>query len=88
MAERYFQRSCDGGFKNGCFNLSSLYLQGSLVKKDMGKALEYSLKSCDLGHPWGCGNASRILKTADGVSMDTKKGEELLKKAKKLMKNN
>ena len=85
-AEGYFKRACDGDFKNGCFNLSILYLQGKHVDKDMGKALEYSLKSCQLGHPWGCGNASRILKTGDGVPKDEKKGEELLKRAKELMK--
>ena len=85
-AEQYFKRSCDGNFRNGCFNLSTLYLQGKSLDKDMEKALEYSLKSCELGHPWGCGNASRILRTGDGVPMDTKKGNELLEKAKRLMK--
>lgn len=84
--EKYFKQSCDGNFKNGCFNLSLLYLKGDLVNKNMPKALQYSLKSCDLGHPWGCGNASRILKTGDGVPQDEVKGEQLLKKAKEMMK--
>lgn len=85
-AKKYFQQACDGDFKNGCFNLSLLYLKGDLVEKNMPKALEYSLKSCNLGHPWGCGNASRILKTGDGVHQDKAKGEQLLKKAKEMMK--
>lgn len=84
-ALKFFQRSCEGDFKNGCFNLSILYLQGrDGVPKDMRKALQYSLKSCDLGHSWGCANASRILRLGDGIDKDTKKSEELLRKAKKL----
>ena len=84
LAEQYFKRSCDGSFRNGCFNLSIMYLKGGLVDKDMSKALEYSLKSCGMGHPWGCGNASRILRIGDGVPQDTKKGNELLERAKQL----
>ena len=61
--EEYFKHSCDGGFKNGCFNLSILFLHGnSSNSRDMNKALKYSLKSREMGHSWGCVNASRILR--------------------------
>ena len=87
MAEEYFKRSCGGNFKNGCFNLSILYLQGKYdVAKDMEKALQYSLRSCELGHPWGCGNASRMLRVGDGVPIDTTYADEMLKRAKELLR--
>ena len=85
-AADYFLRACTSGHKNGCFNLSTLYLQGSSsVPKDMKSALEFSLKSCELGHPYGCANAARMFLLGDGVEADTAKAEELKKKAKKLM---
>ena len=86
-ALEFFTKSCDGGFRNGCFNLSIAYLQGreNCIDKDMRKALEYSLKSCKLGHPWGCANASRILRLGDGgIDKDIDRAEKLLKRAKKL----
>lgn len=85
QALKYFQKSCDGGLKNGCFNLSGLYLRGKgTVKKDMKKAMEYSVKSCELGHPWGCANVSRMYHLGDGVTKDEKKAKEFKARAKKL----
>ena len=87
QALTYFQKSCDGGLKNGCFNLSGLYLQGKgMVKKDMKKAMEYSVRSCELGHPWGCANASRMYHLGDGVAKDEKKAKKFKARAKKLEK--
>lgn len=86
-----FSKSCEGGFKNGCFNTSVVYLQGrdDVVEKNMKKALDYSLKSCELGHPWGCANASRILRLGDGgIEKDAERAKKLLEKAKKLSKPN
>ena len=86
QAADYFLRACKGGHKNGCFNLSTLYLQGGgSVAKDMPNALSYSLKSCELGHPYGCANAARMYLLGDGVEANSTKAEELKKKAKKLM---
>lgn len=84
-AEDYFLRACEGGHKNGCFNLSTLYLQG--VTKDMPKALIFSLKSCELGHPYGCANAARMYLLGDGVEANASKADELKKKAKILLKS-
>ena len=90
-AEEFFKKSCDGKFKNGCFNLSALYLpkkepsKGDEIEKEVWeKALHYSLLSCDLGHAWGCVNASRIFKLGYGVKADITRAEELKKRAKKL----
>ena len=88
QALKYFQKSCDGGLKNGCFNLSGLYLQGKgMVRKDMKKAMEYSVRSCELGHPRGCANASRMYHLGDGVSKDEKKAKKFKAHAKKLEKS-
>lgn len=85
QAEDYFLRACEGGHKNGCFNLSALYIQG--VTKDMSKALSFSLKSCELGHPYGCANAARMYLLGDGVEANASRAEELKKKARNLLKS-
>ena len=87
-AASYFSQACDGNFKNGCFNLSVMYLQGSeAVPKNLPKALFYSMKSCDLGHPYACANAARMYKLGDGVDVDKEKAEKLHNQAKKFMKS-
>ena len=78
-----FTKACDGNFRNGCFNLSVMYLTGCQgIGKDMVKALEYSVKSCKLGHSWGCANASRIYSQGDGVDVNLEKAQEFKKLAK------
>ena len=77
-----FETACSGGYKNGCFNLSTLYLKGSgSIAKDVKKAFEYSLKSCELGHSWGCANTSRMYELGDGVEKSEEKAMEYRKRA-------
>ena len=78
-AVKLFEGCCDKKFKNGCFNLSTLYLQGKgSLPKDMEKAFQYSKKSCDLGHSWGCINTGIMYSKGEGVEQN----EELAKKYK------
>ncbi|KAM9005738.1 cytochrome c oxidase assembly factor 7 [Sarcophilus harrisii] len=86
-ARDYYTRACDGNYAPSCFNLSTMYLQGSPnIPKDMSLALKFSLKACDLGHVWACANASRMYKLGDGVAKDETKAESLKNKAKQLHK--
>lgn len=84
-ARLYYKKACKGGFAPSCFNLSTLYIQGSAgVIKDMPKALKYAMRACELGHVWGCSNASRMYKLGDGTKKDEQKAEELKNRAKEL----
>ncbi|XP_055978308.1 cytochrome c oxidase assembly factor 7 [Sorex fumeus] len=86
-ARDYYTRACDGNYASSCFNLSTMFLQGSPdVPKDMGRACQYSVKACDLGHIWACANASRMYRLGDGIQKDEAKAEELKNRAQKLHK--
>ncbi|XP_069835599.1 cytochrome c oxidase assembly factor 7 [Dendropsophus ebraccatus] len=84
-ARDYYTKACDAKFSPSCFNLSTMYLEGSAgFPKDMSRALHFSEKACELGHVWACANASRMYKLGDGVSKDDAKAETLKKRAKDL----
>ncbi|XP_073499567.1 cytochrome c oxidase assembly factor 7 isoform X2 [Phyllobates terribilis] len=85
VARDYYTKACDGKFAPSCFNLSTMYLEGSpSFAKDMTRALHFSEKACDLGHIWACANASRMYKLGDGVKRDDAKAEMLKNRAKDL----
>ena len=78
-----FRKSCNYGHKNGCFNLSAIYLMGKDgIPKDMQKAFELSFKSCEMMHPWGCANVSRMYATGDGVEKNPQQAERYKRLAK------
>jgi cytochrome c oxidase assembly factor 7 len=82
IAAQRFQQGCDDGqFRNACFNLSVLHLQGDEGRRpaDKPRALLYAVKACALGHVWGCANASRMLQHGDGVPADPTRAAELKK---------
>lgn len=82
-AVEMFTKACDYGHKNGCFNLSTIYLMGKDgIPKDMQKALELSLKSCEMMHPWGCANVSRMYAKGDGVEKNPQEAERYKRLAK------
>lgn len=85
LARQYYEKACDGGFAPSCFNLSTLFIQGSQgLDKNMSLALKYALRSCEMGHVWGCSNASRMYKLGDGTTKDEQKAEELKNRAREL----
>ena len=78
-----FTKACDYGHRNGCFNLSAIYLTGKDgIPKDMKKAFELSLKSCEMSHPWGCVNVSRMYTLGDGVEKNPQEAEKFKRLAK------
>ena len=88
QAIRYFGKSCDLRYKNGCLNLSVVYLTGKNgVVPDKAKALDLSTKACDLGHPWACANLSRMYMLGDGVTQDPAKAAKYKDLAKQLHSN-
>lgn len=84
-AMELFDKACKGKHRNGCFNLSIVYLTGNYgIPKDMKKAFEFSMKSCQMGHPWGCANISRMYATGDGVEKNTDEAARFKKLAKQM----
>ena len=80
-----FEKACSRNFKNACFNLSGVYIQGmGGVEKDMKKAFEYASRSCEQGHPLACANVSRMYKLGEGVVKDAQKAESYKRKALEL----
>ncbi|XP_063794961.1 cytochrome c oxidase assembly factor 7 [Pseudophryne corroboree] len=84
-ARDYYNKACEGKFAASCFNLSTMYLEGSpALPQDMSLALHFSKRACDLGHMWGCANASRMYKLGDGVGKDDAQAETLKRRAQEL----
>ena len=84
-AMELFDKACKGKHRNGCFNLSIVYLTGkSGIPKDMTKAFELSMKSCQMGHPWGCANISRMYATGDGVVKNAEEAARFKRLAKSM----
>ncbi|KAI1892041.1 hypothetical protein AGOR_G00149900 [Albula goreensis] len=84
-AREYYEKACAAGFAPSCFNLSTMYIQGSPgLDKNMEQALKYSMEACQLGHVWACANASRMYKLGEGTAKDNEKAEELKNRAKLL----
>lgn len=80
-----FEKACSRDFKNACFNLSGVYIQGmDGLEKDMKKAFEYASKSCVQGHPLACANVSRMYKLGEGVMKDAQQAESYKRKALEL----
>ncbi|KAG9350961.1 hypothetical protein JZ751_024850 [Albula glossodonta] len=85
IAREYYEKACAAGFAPSCFNLSTMYIQGSPgLDKNMEQALKYSMEACQLGHVWACANASRMYKLGEGTTKDNQKAEELKDRAKLL----
>ena len=79
-----FRKSCDYGHRNGCFNLSVIYLMGKDgIPKDLPQAFELSLKSCGMMHPWACANLSRMYSVGNGVKKNPQEAEKYKRLAKK-----
>ena len=53
-AAQLYQKACDSGVAEGCFNLGALYGNGQGVKQNFSTAKQYCGKACDLGIQIGC----------------------------------
>jgi hypothetical protein len=55
-----YQKACDGGDAQGCFNLGVMYENGRGVTKDQAKAAQLYQKACDGGDAQGCENLKAL----------------------------
>ena len=55
-----YQKACDGGDMEGCFNLGGAYFNGDGVARDIDKAMKLFQKACDGGDMEGCNVLQRF----------------------------
>lgn len=58
--EQLYQKACDGGVMEGCFNIGVYYAEGKGVKQDFSKAKSLFGKVCDSGNQDGCDQYKRL----------------------------
>lgn len=77
-AHALYERACNGGESNGCFNLGKMYAMGHGVSVDQTRAVAEYRKGCDLRSADACGLLGvRYLKGL-GVTKDEKEAARLL----------
>ena len=59
-AAQLYQKACDGGIAEGCYNLGVLYADGQGVRQNFSTAKQYYGKACDLGLQLGCDNYIKL----------------------------
>ena len=59
-AAQLYQKACDGGDAEGCYNLGVLYADGQGVRQNFSTAKQYYGKACDLGLQLGCDNYIKL----------------------------
>jgi beta-lactamase hcpA (cysteine-rich 28 kDaprotein) len=69
-AGQLYQKACDGGNADGCYNLGLLYVSGRGVKQDYQKAVKLFKKDCDSGNAEGCYNLGVSYNNGKGVKQD------------------
>lgn len=69
-AGQLFQKACDSGNADGCYNLGLLYVNGRGVKQDYQKAVKLFKKDCDSGNAEGCYNLGVSYNNGKGVKQD------------------
>ena len=59
-AAQLYQKTCDSGIAEGCYNLGLLYGNGQGVRQNFSTAKQYYGKACDLGLQLGCDNYIKL----------------------------
>lgn len=54
QAKKYFEKSCELNYAEGCFGLGILYTNKDFGEKNYKKALALMTKGCDLNYAVGC----------------------------------
>ena len=80
-AVKLWEKACEGGHMEGCFNSGILYSTGDGVKQNKQKAVEFYEKACDAGKIDGCYNVGNIYFKGDGVKRNLQKAKKFYKKA-------
>ncbi|RYZ05466.1 MAG: sel1 repeat family protein [Myxococcales bacterium] len=79
-AQAALDKACTQTVARACFNLATLYLDGSLPK-DLEKAAELNQRACDGGDADGCHNLALAYQEGTGISKDLPRALTLLQRA-------
>ena len=75
------QKKCDGGDRNGCFDLGVIYDNGQGLKQNYFKAAEFYQKSCKRGDARGCFNLGASYENGKGIYQSDEKALKFYGKA-------
>ncbi|HEX2881785.1 MAG TPA: tetratricopeptide repeat protein, partial [Polyangiaceae bacterium] len=81
QASTLFERACQLGEPNGCFNLGNLYYAGRGVSENKQRAFSLFEQACNAGKAAGCINAGTMYDDGEGVTAEPPKAFALFKKA-------
>ena len=59
-AMELYQKACDLGGADACYDVASLYLEAKGVEQNFKTAKEYFGKACDLGDQFGCDDYKKL----------------------------
>lgn len=78
-ATSFFERGCDGGPRDSCYNAGIAYDKGLGAPPDRDKAVKFYTKSCEMGFGDACNNLG-YLYLSDGDLRGFSKGLGCIKK--------
>ena len=80
-AAQLYQKTCDSGIAEGCYNLGVLYADGQGVRQDYQKATQLYQKACDGGDAGGCYNLGVLYHNGQGVRQNFSTAKQYFGKA-------
>ena len=80
-AAQLYQKTCDSGIAEGCYNLGVLYADGQGVNQDYQKAAQLYQKACDGGDAEGCYNLGLLYGNGQGVRQNFSTAKQYYGKA-------
>ena len=80
-AVQLYEKACNGGYVEGCYNLGLMYDTGEGVKQDSFKAFQLYEKACNDNIAGGCSNLGILYYKGEGVKQDSAKALGLFDKA-------
>ena len=80
-AKKALNKSCNGNFSRGCYNLAHLYLKGEGVKQDNYKAVTIYKRACSLKNHRACYQLAWMTARGQGIRQDAAQAKEYFGKA-------
>ncbi|XP_005104925.1 cytochrome c oxidase assembly factor 7 homolog [Aplysia californica] len=77
-------KACELNDGEACFKLSTFYLMGQRVEKDLSKAFQLAKKGCELGSVYSCSNLGLMYRHGNGTEKNAKLANEAKQRAMKL----
>lgn len=80
-AKNFFQKACDEGNANGCFNLGTMYLKGDVVKQDYSKTIQLYKKACENNEFHACFSLGDMYSQGIGTEQNRSQAKGYYKKS-------